>query len=235
MDFQNFVPDSECVDYSLWSEYSSACHSSELPSSPSDLPSSPNSTTSMSSLLLGDDSGMCAISTLVGANLTSSGDSRNSAFCTSSSDVTSSESNDSVSNVFCNWLDSTQMDQYQNATFPNNVLNTYQISGQGRDEMCSANNLPSCFDFANTIATGCGSPCTKPKRKRVQSKTQRRAANVRERRRMVYLNDAFDNLRKILPAFSYEKNLSRIETLKLAIKYIAFMKDVTTTNEQNDF
>lgn len=66
----------------------------------------------------------------------------------------------------------------------------------------------------------------KPKRKRVQSHAQRRAANIRERRRMFHLNTAFDELRKRLPAFNYEKRLSRIETLRLAMTYIAFMKDV---------
>ena len=67
----------------------------------------------------------------------------------------------------------------------------------------------------------------KPKRKRVQTVSQRRAANIRERRRMFHLNEAFDDLRKRLPAFNYEKRLSRIETLRLAITYISFMKDIS--------
>ncbi|XP_078683706.1 uncharacterized protein LOC144917469 [Branchiostoma floridae x Branchiostoma belcheri] len=68
---------------------------------------------------------------------------------------------------------------------------------------------------------------TKPKtRRRIPTVAQRKAANVRERRRMFNLNDAFDKLRKRVPTFSYEKRLSRIETLRLAIIYIHFMKDV---------
>ncbi|CAH1267229.1 FERD3L [Branchiostoma lanceolatum] len=68
---------------------------------------------------------------------------------------------------------------------------------------------------------------TKPKtRRRIPTLAQRKAANVRERRRMFNLNDAFDKLRKRVPTFSYEKRLSRIETLRLAIIYIHFMKDV---------
>jgi len=55
---------------------------------------------------------------------------------------------------------------------------------------------------------------------------QRRAANIRERRRMFNLNEAFDKLRRKVPTFAYEKRLSRIETLKLAITYIAFMDEV---------
>jgi hypothetical protein len=74
----------------------------------------------------------------------------------------------------------------------------------------------------------------KPKRKRVQSVLQRKAANVRERKRMFHLNEAFDELRKRLPAFNYEKRLSRIETLKLAMTYISFMKDISDgTDPQN--
>lgn len=66
---------------------------------------------------------------------------------------------------------------------------------------------------------------TKPRR-RVATLAQRRAANIRERRRMFNLNAAFDRLRKKVPSFAYEKRLSRIETLKLAIMYIKFMDDL---------
>jgi len=55
---------------------------------------------------------------------------------------------------------------------------------------------------------------------------QRRAANIRERRRMFNLNEAFDKLRRKVPTFAYEKRLSRIETLRLAITYIGFMDQV---------
>ena len=64
------------------------------------------------------------------------------------------------------------------------------------------------------------------KRKRVATVAQRRAANVRERRRMFNLNEAFDRLRRKVPTFAYEKRLSRIETLRLAITYISFMDQV---------
>ncbi|XP_014681710.1 PREDICTED: protein Fer3-like [Priapulus caudatus] len=73
----------------------------------------------------------------------------------------------------------------------------------------------------------------KPKRKRVTTFGQRKAANVRERRRMFSLNEAFDALRKKVPTFSYEKRLSRIETLRLAILYMDFMKDVLVNCDAN--
>jgi hypothetical protein len=63
----------------------------------------------------------------------------------------------------------------------------------------------------------------KAKRKRIITHEQRKAANVRERRRMLSLNEAFDQLRTTVPTFAYEKKLSRIETLRLAITYINFL------------
>ena len=66
----------------------------------------------------------------------------------------------------------------------------------------------------------------KRKRRRVISYEQRKAANVRERKRMCHLNDAFDVLRKRVPTFAYEKKLSRIETLKLAVTYIQYMAEL---------
>ncbi|XP_050672057.1 protein Fer3-like [Leptidea sinapis] len=76
-------------------------------------------------------------------------------------------------------------------------------------------------------AAGCGrssrSSSGKKPRRRVASIAQRRAANIRERRRMFNLNEAFDKLRRKVPTFAYEKRLSRIETLRLAITYISFM------------
>uniref|UniRef100_A0A669CYM3 Fer3 like bHLH transcription factor n=1 Tax=Oreochromis niloticus TaxID=8128 RepID=A0A669CYM3_ORENI len=54
---------------------------------------------------------------------------------------------------------------------------------------------------------------TKAKRRRIITVVQRQAANVRERKRMFSLNEAFDELRRKVPTFAYEKRLSRIETL----------------------
>ncbi|XP_022906464.1 protein Fer3-like [Onthophagus taurus] len=66
----------------------------------------------------------------------------------------------------------------------------------------------------------------KKTRRRVATMAQRRAANIRERRRMFNLNEAFDKLRRKVPTFAYEKRLSRIETLRLAITYISFMTEL---------
>lgn len=76
----------------------------------------------------------------------------------------------------------------------------------------------------------CYGLAVKPRRRRVITVVQRQAANVRERRRMFGLNEAFDELRQKVPTFAYEKRLSRIDTLRLAIVYISFMTDLLQRN-----
>ena len=89
-----------------------------------------------------------------------------------------------------------------------------------------------CPKFSSRETTE-ATPREKRKRRRIISPTQRVAANLRERRRMVNLNDAYDGLRTLLPTFSHEKNLSRVHTLKLAVDYIAFMKDMLTAESSS--
>jgi twist-like protein len=50
-------------------------------------------------------------------------------------------------------------------------------------------------------------------------------ANVRERQRTQSLNEAFASLRKIIPTLPSDK-LSKIQTLKLAARYIDFLYPV---------
>ncbi|XP_014260786.1 uncharacterized protein LOC106673256 isoform X3 [Cimex lectularius] len=68
-------------------------------------------------------------------------------------------------------------------------------------------------------------------------RVQRQAANIRERKRMlrsegcrppvkISINSAFDQLRGHVPTFPYEKRLSKIDTLRLAIAYIALLREV---------
>ncbi len=46
---------------------------------------------------------------------------------------------------------------------------------------------------------------------------QRHAANMRERKRMESINDAFLGLRRHIPSLPYEKKLSKVDTLRLTI------------------
>ncbi|CAF3317925.1 unnamed protein product [Rotaria socialis] len=60
---------------------------------------------------------------------------------------------------------------------------------------------------------------------------QRAIANVRERQRTQSLNDAFAHLRHIIPTLPSDK-LSKIQTLKLATRYIDFLYQILRTDEE---
>ena len=73
------------------------------------------------------------------------------------------------------------------------------------------------------------SQSAKRKRKRILNRLQRAEATMREKRRMLKLNKAFEELRKVLPISELAKNkLSRAETLKSAIEYIEKMSELLT-------
>nr|CAH0099310.1 unnamed protein product [Daphnia galeata] len=59
---------------------------------------------------------------------------------------------------------------------------------------------------------------------------QRQAANLRERRRMQSINDAFEGLRTHIPTLPYEKRLSKVDTLRLAIGYIGFLAELVAND-----
>lgn len=62
---------------------------------------------------------------------------------------------------------------------------------------------------------------------------QRVLANVRERQRTQSLNEAFAALRKIIPTLPSDK-LSKIQTLKLAARYIDFLYQVLHYADTDD-
>lgn len=63
---------------------------------------------------------------------------------------------------------------------------------------------------------------------------QRQAANMRERRRMQSINEAFEGLRSHIPTLPYEKKLSKVDTLKLAISYITFLGDMVRKDKNGN-
>ncbi len=94
--------------------------------------------------------------------------------------------------------------------------------------------------------SGCGAPGAKRKKKSScppvsaevptvpqtfeELQNQRVMANVRERQRTQSLNDAFSQLRKIIPTLPSDK-LSKIQTLKLATRYIDFLYQVLRSDD----
>ncbi|KQK96041.1 pancreas transcription factor 1 subunit alpha [Amazona aestiva] len=69
-----------------------------------------------------------------------------------------------------------------------------------------------------------------PVRSEAELQQLRQAANVRERRRMQSINDAFEGLRSHIPTLPYEKRLSKVDTLRLAIGYINFLSELVQSD-----
>lgn len=93
----------------------------------------------------------------------------------------------------------------------------------------SRNNL-TCNDDASSSSPGSLSNADGIGHTGGSHKVQRFAANVRERRRMLSINSAFEHLRQHVPTFPYEKRLSKIDTLRLAIAYISLLQELLNTD-----
>lgn len=66
------------------------------------------------------------------------------------------------------------------------------------------------------------------KKRRVLTKTQRVAANQRERKRMGIMNEAFENLKQALPHKTGRKRrkMSRLDIVCGALEYIGYLSDM---------
>ena len=67
------------------------------------------------------------------------------------------------------------------------------------------------------------------KAKKINTVSQRRKANSKERTRTKCLSEAMARLRSRVPTFTHEKLLSWTETLKMAFSYITFMTELLAT------
>lgn len=89
------------------------------------------------------------------------------------------------------------------------------------------------FDSSDSENSQNGIGKSKPKRKSPQNfedmQHQRIMANVRERQRTQSLNEAFASLRKSIPTLPSDK-LSKIQTLKLAARYIDFLYHILSSS-----
>ncbi|KAG8443259.1 hypothetical protein GDO86_011893 [Hymenochirus boettgeri] len=88
------------------------------------------------------------------------------------------------------------------------------------------------YDCRDSVKGGGGLGIKRRRRIRSDKELQqlRQAANVRERRRMQSINDAFEGLRSHIPTLPYEKRLSKVDTLRLAIGYINFLSDLVRSD-----
>lgn len=85
---------------------------------------------------------------------------------------------------------------------------------------------------AGCIQAG-GKPRKRKRKCQQQQVQQRQAANLRERKRMQSINEAFEGLRAHIPTLPYEKRLSKVDTLRLAIGYIGFLAELVQTDMQS--
>ena len=81
------------------------------------------------------------------------------------------------------------------------------------------------------LSSGAGSPCAglsreERRRRRRATLKYRTAHATRERIRVEAFNAAFGALRRLLPTLPPDKKLSKIEILRLAICYIAYLNHV---------
>jgi twist-like protein len=109
--------------------------------------------------------------------------------------------------------------------------------GRGKKRKRSDRSCDSFSDACSPATSECssdGAQSKRPKQKGSKSfadvLTQRAMANVRERQRTQSLNEAFAQLRKIIPTLPSDK-LSKIQTLKLATRYIDFLCQVLQTED----
>ncbi|CAG0898527.1 unnamed protein product [Darwinula stevensoni] len=97
-------------------------------------------------------------------------------------------------------------------------------------DLSSSPCSPSPLSSDSFLSSGVSAPSRRRKKRRFRcpaaAQQQRHAANMRERKRMQSINDAFEGLRAHIPTLPYEKRLSKVDTLKLAIGYISFLSDL---------
>ncbi|XP_069110965.1 twist-related protein-like [Argopecten irradians] len=111
------------------------------------------------------------------------------------------------------------------------------------ESMSSSSSLSSAASLSPGSDCSTDIHCSKKARKSLSSKSsqqsvvdiqnQRVMANVRERQRTQSLNEGFSSLRKIIPTLPSDK-LSKIQTLKLATRYIDFLYQVLRTDDSGD-
>ncbi|XP_059469006.1 pancreas transcription factor 1 subunit alpha-like [Neocloeon triangulifer] len=110
----------------------------------------------------------------------------------------------------------------------------YAETTSSSNSSCSAACLSGFMDDYSDQENACMVRRRLRKRKCPQQQVQQRqAANLRERKRMQSINDAFEGLRAHIPTLPYEKRLSKVDTLRLAIGYINFLSELVRADKAN--
>merc|ERR1712079_914715 len=92
---------------------------------------------------------------------------------------------------------------------------------------------PTTTTGSDTVTPMASNRKSSRKRKSAVAQVQQRfAANMRERKRMQSINEAFEGLRQHIPTLPYEKRLSKVDTLRLTIGYINFLAEMVESDEK---
>lgn len=94
----------------------------------------------------------------------------------------------------------------------------------------SQSQITSQFHFASAEHHDKNLKRKRRRKSPTQQIAQRHAANLRERKRMQSINEAFEGLRHHIPTLPYEKRLSKVDTLRLAIGYIGFLTEMISSD-----
>ena len=94
----------------------------------------------------------------------------------------------------------------------------------------SQSQITSQFHFASAEHHDKNLKRKRRRKSPAQQIAQRHAANLRERKRMQSINEAFEGLRHHIPTLPYEKRLSKVDTLRLAIGYIGFLTEMISSD-----
>lgn len=134
-------------------------------------------------------------------------------------------------------------DQNINSNSNNDIRSTNSSSRirNSKNKVCDEFNATALSTSKLTVSEKI--PKEKPKQKAAPlSKYRRKTANARERTRMREINHAFENLRQAVPVVvagspsqSTNEKLTKITTLRMAMKYITILSDILDNKtELND-
>lgn len=111
---------------------------------------------------------------------------------------------------------------------PDFSISSYSPSDDHMSYMTSSSPSPTGDSDSGVL----GKQRRRKRRCPQQQLQQRQAANLRERKRMQSINEAFEGLRAHIPTLPYEKRLSKVDTLRLAIGYISFLTELVESDVQ---
>ncbi|XP_011149441.1 uncharacterized protein LOC105189188 [Harpegnathos saltator] len=100
----------------------------------------------------------------------------------------------------------------------NNYVMNFSLSSESEEKLVSIDNSDSQSEIVSSETSSCYKQCMDD-----DPENQRKMTNAKERQRTRDLNNAYDDLKKAIPFMSSEK-MSKIQTLKLATKYILYLQ-----------